>query len=309
MNRQGAGTAEDPEVTDAFTQEPGESMVDLLRGGAAITKVENETLAQIAVTRPRDPKRSLERAIGELELDPEFAEKQYYRIPYKDRASGQTTWIEGLSIKAAMALGRCFGNMTTSSRVVEDNDHAVIVEGVCIDLENGFRVCKPVAISKYYRAKKTGKMVKWSEDRFPQILQAGASKAVRNAILNVIPEPLQRRYWNRARELAAEHASGGKGKGIDYAKTIPAVLKAFEPYKVERSHLEAHLGHPLENATRQEFGDLKAVLNALEAGETDVFQAFGIGGPQPDEPGSNDGPAPAGAPEGEVKDLFGGGAS
>jgi hypothetical protein len=301
--------ARDPdgiEGADAF-QEPGDTMADLLRGGAAITKVENETLAQIAVTRPRDTKRSLAKAIEELEVDPEFAEKQYYRIPYKDRASGQTTFIEGLSIKAAMALGRCFGNMTTSSRVVEENDHAVIMEGVCIDLENGFRVCKPVAISKYYKARKTGKMVKWADDRFPQILQAGASKAVRNAILNVIPEPVQRRYWNRARELAAEHATGGKGK-IDYSKTIAAVLKAFEPYKVERSHLEAHLGHPLDKATRQEFGDLKAILNALEAGETDVFQAFGIGGPV-DEPGANDGPAAAEKPEGSVSDLFGGGAS
>jgi len=302
------GTAEDPEVIqgDAFNQEPGETMADLLRGGAAITKVENETLAQIALTRPRDAKRSLERAIGELELDPEFAEKQYYRIPYKDRATNQTTWIEGLSIKAAMALARCFGNLTVASRIVDENDHAVIVEGVCIDLETGFRVSKPAAISKYYRAKKTGKMVKWSDDRFPQILGAGASKAVRNAILNAIPEPMQRRYWNRARELAAEHETGGKGSKIDYAKTVAAVLKAFEPYKVERSHLEAHLGHALDKATRQEFADLKAVLNALEAGETDVYQAFGIGGPQ-EEPGANDGPAAK--PEAAVSDLFGGQAS
>jgi hypothetical protein len=284
---------------------PASTVFELMRGGAAITKVENETLAQIAVTRPRSIKAALKKALDELEVDPAFAEKQYYRIPYKDRQRNETTWVEGLSIKAAMALARCFGNVTASARVVEENDHAVIVEGVCIDLESGFRVSKPAAISKYYRAKKTGKMVKWAEDRFPQVLAAGASKAIRNAILNVLPEPMQRRYWNRAKELAADQAAGPKGKKIDYEKTIPAVLSAFQPYKVERSHLEAHLGHSLDSATRQEFADLKAILNALEAGETDTYQAFGIGAPQ-EEPGANDGPTVAAEPA--VSDLFGGSA-
>ena len=262
----------------------GESMVELLRGGAAITKVENETMAQIALTRPRNLRKVLEDAIEELELDPEFAEKQYYRIPYKDRSTDPptTTWVTGLSIKAAVSLARCFGNINCTARVVEETDHAVVVEGVAIDMEKSFRVSKPVAISKFYRNRKTHQMVKWSDDRFPQILAAGASKAMRNAILNIIPESIQNRYWNRAKQLAVGGGGGGGGvtePKVDRRTIIGKILAAFEPYKVGREHLEAHLKCKMEDAKSEELGDLKGILNAIEQGQTTAYEAFMVGLP------------------------------
>ena len=284
----------------------GESMVELLRGGAAITKVENETMAQIALTRPRNLRKVLEDAIEELELDPEFAEKQYYRIPYKDNSTDppKTTWVTGLSIKAAVSLARCFGNINCTARVVEETDSAVVVEGVAIDMERSFRVSKPVAISKFYRNRKTHQMVKWSADRFPQILAAGASKAMRNAILNVIPESIQNRYWNRAKQLAM--VGGGDYEGdaqqpkVDRRTIIGKILAAFEPYKVGREHLEAHLKCKMEDAKSEELGDLKGILNAIEQGQTTPYEAFMVGLP----PEKKD--EPAKKPEKGTDQLFGG---
>ncbi|KKL96650.1 hypothetical protein LCGC14_1842340 [marine sediment metagenome] len=264
---------------------PGESMVELLRGGAAITRIENETMAQIALTRPRDLRKVLASAIEELELDPEFAEKQYYRIPYKDRSTDPptTTWVTGLSIKAAVSLARCFGNINCTARVVEETDHAVVVEGVAIDMEKSFRVSKPVAISKFYRSKKPPhNMVKWSADRFPQILAAGASKAMRNAILNIIPESIQNRYWNRAKQLAVGGSVGehtATSLKVDRRTIIGKILTAFEPYKVGREHLESHLKCKMEDAKSEELGDLKGILNAIEQGQTTPYEAFMVGLP------------------------------
>ena len=293
--------AREPEVMEPEIK--GESLVDVLRGGAAITKAENDTLAQVAITRPRDPQRALQRAMDELALDPEFAEKQYYVIPYKN-ADGSSTNIEGLSIKAAMALARCWGNCTTSARLVEDTDDAFIVEGVAIDFETMFRVSKVGSISKWYRDRRTKKMVRFREDKLPQLLGAGSSKQVRNAILNMIPEPMQRRYWNRAKEIAAERITGKQKPGAKAsAATIQKILDAFKPYGVERPHLEAKLGHVLENVTADEAGQLAGMRNALQDGSTDPYQAFGVGDPPAPEPGSNDGPE---TEEASIGDLFGG---
>ncbi len=290
--------------------------VELLRGGAALTKAENDTLAQVAVTRPRDPLRCLEKAIAELDMDPEFAEKQYYVIPYQGATGKQN--VEGLSIKAAMALARNWGNCTVSSRVMEDREDAVMLEGVAIDFETNFRVCKPVTVSKYYRDRKTRRMVKWRDDRLPHLVGSGASKAVRNAILNMIPEPMQKRYWNHAKSLAAQlitgqsagevTTGGGKSKSEfkDPANVIRRILEGFEPFHVSREHIEAKLGHSMDQLTMDEVGTLAGIRNALQAGSTDAYQAFGVGGPQ-GEPGNSDGPpvAERSADE-EVGELFGG---
>jgi hypothetical protein len=285
----------DPEIR-------GDSMIEVLRGGAAITKAENETLAQIAITRPRDPAQCLRHAIDELEIDPEFAEKQYYVIPFKN-ADGSTSNVEGLSIKAAMALARNWGNCTTSARLVDDTDDAFVVEGIVIDLEKGFRVSKVGSISKWYRNKKTKKMVRWREDRLPQLLGAGASKQVRNAILNMIPEPMQRRYWARAKEIASEQIAGKKSKDKKIPATaIKRILDSFKGFGVEREHIEGKLGHTIEAASMDEIGMLAGLRNALLDGSTDAYQAFGVGDP-PAEPGSNDGPP---VEEKSIGDLFGG---
>lgn len=298
----------EPEVME--TEIRGESLVDVLRGGAAITKAENDTLAQIAITRPRDPQKSLARALAELEIDPEFAEKQYYVIPFRN-ADGTKSDVEGLSIKAAMALARCWGNCTNSARLVEETEDAFIVEGVAIDFETMFRVSKVGSISKWLRDRKSKKMVKVREDRFPQLLGAGASKQVRNAILNMIPEPIQRRYWARAKEIAAGRLTGqakpkpgtkGRSKGgfEDIAKVIDKVLAAFAPLGVQREHIEAKLGHPMDDLTMDDIGKLKGLENAIRDGSTDIYQAFSI--EMPMDNGNGEGASP----DVQVADLFGG---
>ena len=274
----------------------GDSMVDLLRGGAAITKVENETLAQMAVMHPRSLERVKEKMLEELNFDPEAAASNYYVLEYAGNK------VEGLSAAAARTLLRCMGNMTASSRIFEENDHAVIVDGVCIDMESGTRFSTQVAVSKFYRSRKTKEMIKWAEDRFPQILAAGAAKAVRNAILGLTPESIKKTYWNRARELAAG-GDAPKDPRVDRRTVIGKILAAFEPYKIGREHLEARLKCKLEDAKSEELADLRGIFTAIEQGQTTPYDAFQVGfPPEKEDP-------PANKPEKGAEELFGGNAS
>ena len=273
------GEAFDPDIIPATSGGPA---VDILRGGAAIAKAENDSLIAMAVVRPRDPSRALARAMAELEMDPEFAATNYYVIPYKN-ADGTTTNIEGMSLKAAMALARAWGNLTVSARQIDEDDDAILVEGVAIDLETLFRVSKVGSVSKWYRDRRTKKMVQWRTDRMPQLLAAAASKQVRNAILNILPEPMQRRYYARAKEIAAGVKAGAKPGALKKAapKTIiAAMVKAFSPYGVGLDHLISKvLTAPLAEGevyelTNDDIGTLRGIWNALEQGQTTVQDAF-----------------------------------
>lgn len=323
-----------PEVLPA--ESGGGVAGELLRGGAALTKVENDSLMQMAIQRPRDEKRALEKALTDLELDPEFAARQWYSIPYKVRGErgGQALCscdgkkpghpkephavVEGLSVKAAMALGRRFGNCTVTARVVEETEDAYIVEGVAVDLESLFRVSRQGAVSKKYRERSTGRMVKLSEDRMPQLIGASQSKMARNAVLQIIPEPMRARYWNRARELAGqvekERLTGGKGA----AAKGPGIIESFGTYldpepkprpegwrrdwsKV-RSMIEDHLGCAIRDATPDELADLRGLLNAIESGEAKVEDHFGTAAEAADEATPAPPASPLGASTTKTKD-------
>ena len=148
---------------------------------------------------PRDMKQSLSRALQELELVPELAEKSYYSIPYKE--GGGRHMVEGLSIKASMVLARWWGNIATDARVVSEDKSNFYVRGACIDLETNFPNATEVRVSKYYKPKNSQGVVPWPSDMMRNQVLSGMSKAKRNAVLQIIPEYIKDAYFQRAKEL------------------------------------------------------------------------------------------------------------
>jgi hypothetical protein len=190
--------------------EESPKMANLVSQGLALTKIENETQTQIALQRPRHVSRIYDDVLKELELVPEFAAKSFYSIPYKNDMGG-TTYVEGPSIKAAMGLARTWGNCSNSGRIVEDAIDRVIVEGVFIDYETGFRTLRQVSVARGYWSKQFKKVVPLREDRLNMAIQAGISKAVRNAILASLPVSLVENYLKRAKQVATA-TLGGKNE-------------------------------------------------------------------------------------------------
>lgn len=105
----------------------------------------------------------------------------YYRFPVRNKRTGQTDWIEGPSIKLANDLARMYGNNETDIRV-QDLGENWLFYARFVDLETGYSLTRP-----FQQRKSAGKL--GGDDdarRLDQAFQIGASKAIRNVVVNAL---------------------------------------------------------------------------------------------------------------------------
>lgn len=247
--------------------------VELVSQGHAVIRIENETLAQVALQRPRDEAKVLTAAIKELDLVPEEAARAYYEIPYRDTAPGgeqRMVKVSGPSIRAATALARRWGNCSATARILSEDAEGVDLEGVFIDYETSVRFTRPQRVSKWMRTRRG--MLQLDGKRLEAAIAAGGSKAMRNAILTGLPAYLVSSYDKRAREIA-----GGKAEAPLDARTRDAILRAFSEFDVEAVRLEGYLSKPVSQWTGSDRASLVGLYNALKDGQTTVADVFGVG--------------------------------
>lgn len=265
------------------SQGPSVPIVDLMEQGVTVMRAENENLQAMAIQRPRDVAKLAKSAIEELRAFPQFAAKMYYSIPYKDRSSGQEkeVFVEGPSIKAANALARAWGNNTSGFRVVGTDEERVLIQGIFLDQETGMRRTSEISVSRKAR-KRDGSYYLLPPDRLNMAIQAGGSKAVRNAILNALPIGLVESYFQDAKRLAAR---GGKvevveNKETDNANIVAEIKKSLESLEkrgVERAEVEAYLSrNPQFETEEQVSAHLVGLLTAIEDGAITVEAAFSV---------------------------------
>jgi hypothetical protein len=105
-----------------------------------------------------------------------------YRFPVKNNRTGQTTYVEGPSIKLATTLARVYGNCEVDCRVTDLGDEWIIYARFS-DLETGFTLTRP------FQQRKAQQSMGKDDGRQQDIaLQIGASKAIRNVIVNALRE-------------------------------------------------------------------------------------------------------------------------
>lgn len=251
---------------------PGGSAGELMAQGHAIIKIENDSMMQVAVQRPRNESAVLAGCLRELELVPEEAASAFYSIPYKDRqadGSVKITQVTGPSIDAAMALVRRWGNATTNARKLSEDNDGWDIEGVFIDLETNVRVARPFRVSKWYKPRRGGAQL-LSVDRQLQAFQSGASKAMRNAVLAGLPAYLVNAYDKKARLIA-----GGKPDAPVAKNIVDAVLKAFDRWSVTQSQLEGYVEDlPVAKWTGTEVATLRGLWNAINDKQTSVEEVW-----------------------------------
>jgi len=247
---------------------------DLVSQGATLMRIENETMLAVAVQRPRDESKIVRDALRELDLVPEEAGKAYYSIPYRERQPDGTVKIvkvEGPSIKAAMALARRFGNCTVGCRPLGEDGEGWDLEGVFIDYETNFRVARPFRVPKTMR-RRDGRTQVLPVDRQMMALQAGASKAMRNAVLAALPAYLVSAYDKKARAIV-----GGDPDAKAEPKQIEAVLRTFQKkFSITTEQLEHYTEMPVAEWTGTEIADLRGLWNALNDGQTTVEEVFSV---------------------------------
>ncbi len=254
----------------------------LIAQGMALVKMENDSQQMMAIQRPRDEQKIFLAALQELELNPEHAAKSYYSIPHKDRSSGveKIVMVEGPGIKAAMGLARRWGNCANSGRIVDEQEDFFIVQGVFLDYETNFRTLRDVSVQKKWKSR-DGKVGLLSVDRLQMAIQAGLSKAVRNAALASLPVWLVDAYFKKSKQIAIEWGIGGNQKNKPVADRLKDAKVKFKKLGVPEDAMEKYIAKRVadsDGVLKDEdlIGDLIGVWNAIEDNATNIQEVFGI---------------------------------
>jgi hypothetical protein len=256
---------------DRERQQVDARMKDEVMKGATIMRVENDSQATFALMHPRGERKEpvLETALKELRAYPDFAARAFYSIPYAEKkGSDRKIAVEGPSIKAAMALSRLWGNCASAGRIVEEQSDRYVVEGVFLDYETNFRVLRTVTVSKFITYS-NGFTEKIRPDRIDKAIQAGISKAQRNAVLNALPVPLIDTYFREAKRIAA--GMKGKTKG----ERPREFLQECAEIGITPEMIQAKFGAGYDSLSDEQFGELVGAKNAIEDEQATIAEVFG----------------------------------
>jgi hypothetical protein len=235
-----------------------------------------ETMMEKAARFPRDLKRVQAAAFAELEIVPELAARSYYSIPYNVGRKNETR-VEGPSIKAAMTLCRNWGNAFNDGRVTDEDKSNIYVQGIFFDIESNLVTIRPIKVSKFYKPAGGQGVVPRNADLLYNAVQAGISKAIRNAILASLPDWLVSGYFQRAKELVVNPPKRGSAPVISLEDRI---LKGKQlicrEFKVTPEEMETYL---TENADCYEDNGsllihLQGLFNSLRDGQSNVAEVF-----------------------------------
>lgn len=264
-----------------MTEETGFSPAEnLVAQGAIVMKYENAEMRSFALAHRRNESEVKDRALAILEQDADAVACAYYSIPHKEHTRGPgctrqadddcpVKHVEGIGIDAARELARLWQNNATRVYFSHEDDDRIWLSGVFVDLETNTRVELPYGVSKLGVPKGGGTPYVLNPQRLGLAIQAGVSKAARNAITNGLPRSLSRAYFDRAKELL----------GSSSAIKIPQLLAAFEGYDVTREMLEGFYGAHLEELSAEQRKNLRGLFVAIREGLVDPKEYFaGSGG-------------------------------
>ncbi len=248
----------------------------------ALMRAEDEIRHDLALKTPRKEGHVISACLDELDRFPEFASKSYYSIPYKD-GDGGTTFIEGPSIKAAMAMARRWGNCVNGARIFEDTADRIVVEGLFRDYETNTTTVRHISVPKEVWSKKMQRVTRLREDRLNIAIQAGMSKAVRNAILASLPVSFVDSYFKKSKEIAAgstlTEKKGGNGRQkapVTLQDRLGKAITAFVSAGASQPEIEAYIA----NLKAQQASDEEIIQhfiglwNAVKDGMLPIEEAF-----------------------------------
>ena len=252
-----------------------ETMTSELVNGSRQLAIEIKSQRELALSNPRNEAKVLAACLAELQVAPEFAENAFYAIPYKrrDSESGESVeeMVEGLSVVSSRAVARRWGNCAVASRIANETDETVELEGVFADFETNTFIRRTVQVKKTFIPRGTAIPKPLAGTHLTNAIQAGLSKAERNATLASLPEYFKERIFAAAKQIAG---SKDKGKKTD-AERLDACYAGFGKFGVEPARVLAYVQANLKGKTTDEvIGTMIGVFNALKDKQTTVEDAF-----------------------------------
>lgn len=178
----------------------------------------------------------------------------FYRYPVQNRKQQRTDWIEGPSIKLANDLARIYGNCLVDTRVMDLGDSWLIYANFT-DFETGFSLTRP------FQQRKNASKLGGEDDarRLDIALQIGASKAIRNVVVNAL---------QTFADFAFDEARGALvdkiGARLDQYRT--KVVERLGEMQVDLKRVELIRGRPVDGWLAPDVARTIAEIQAVKDG-------------------------------------------
>lgn len=240
--------------TDDDEAKPAEVM---LTTAQEQTRAEYDVSIATAHRFPRSIKKFFERAESLATATPEIAASCEYAKP----VGGQR--VKGPSARLAEIVAACYGNMRVQARIISENEHEVVAQGIAHDLETNVAHSTEAAVSLL---KRDGGRV--GAEQVMTARAAACSKARRNATFLAVPIALCLPIIAAARKVAAGDA-----------KTLPerrrAQLDWFAKQGIKPTAVFAWLGvKGEEDIGLEHMADMLAAVNAAKEDGTSLAAIF-----------------------------------
>lgn len=182
-----------------------------------------------------------------------FADVAFYNVP---RAGGS---VSGPSIRLAEEVARCYGNFQYGHRELSRDSNKSEVEVYAWDMEENNYSTRQITVFHVRDTKDGPKPLRDQKDIDDKIANV-ASKQVRGRILALMPKWLVEEAIQECRKTIA----GNNDEPLDVR--VRKMTQAFAKFGVTTSHLERHLGHPLDQTLLDEIVDLTGIYNSIKEG-------------------------------------------
>ena len=187
-------------------------------------------------------------------------ENWYYRFPVKNKQKNTTDFVEGPSIKLANDLARIYGNNEIDCRSQDVGDHWVFYARF-IDIETGYSLTRP------FQQRKNASRMGGDEDRRLDIaFQIGASKAIRNVVINALQT-----FADFAFEEARNALVDKIGRNLEGWRTrVQEKLSG----RLDIKRVEAVIGRTVGEWLAPDIAKVVATMKAVEDGMASIDEAF-----------------------------------
>ena len=231
---------------------------DIIAGGQAMMQTKTRYSTAVQVIRPRNLMNVEQRCLQEAAI----AGDDFY---YSWSQGGGI--IEGLSVGAALAIARNFGNCVVDTNINETYN-SYVFEATFIDLETGFNLTRAFRQNKVSPKNRKGEAIYSGERGEDIIFQIGQSKAIRNAILNAMPVWLINKILAKSKENVK-----GKIESMGAEKARTELAKKAAALKVPLERIESIYGKQKSWDT-EKLVLISGGLRSIENGHESIDDAF-----------------------------------
>lgn len=184
---------------------------------------------------------------------PALAGVAFYTLP-----RGKSS-VTGPSIRLAEEIARVYGNFQYGHRELSRDDKKSEVEVYAWDMEKNNYSKRQLTVMHVMDTKEGPRKLRDQKDIDDKIANV-ASKQVRGRILALVPKWLSEAAITECRKTLAGNNE------LPIGERVRKMTQVFAKFGVTTKHLEAFLGHSLDNVDTDEIADLTGIFNAIKDG-------------------------------------------